>query len=538
MLNFIKNYLLIILVLFIGALMLLSIALVHYKSKVIEDERRLQCRIERIKLNTNLIVSWIVHDSDLGIWAYYISEDKEFLAPHHFAFEARDSVFRGLDDALRVDAKYFNKFQELKKVINTYLYFNSEQLELLKKGEIDTFEKRFREKRGIAVINEIAQFRVVIYAWSEEMKKNVQKEHDNAVNNTYLALIVLCIVGVPTLIFTAFYTQKTFSFLEQLQKLEKEKRIFTEKQNEILEAAVQARTQELAQSNEALKQQSEEIQSQRDLLTKQNQQLQEVQQQIKIKNEEIQQQNQVLEEEVIERTQELSETNEELAEYNRQLEQYSFVTAHNLRAPVARILGLGNLMEMNDITYEEKVYIADKIVQNTKQLDSIIKDLNLIFEIKRKDQLPLSPIFLPQIITKIKELLERELEAVSGNLITMFQKEKYIYGFTPYIESIFYNLINNAIKYKYPFRKLLITISTEKVGKFVRVSIQDNGMGIDLEQHKDKIFNLYKRFHLHIEGKGMGLFLVKTQVESLGGRIEVESVPEQGTTFHVYFKES
>jgi signal transduction histidine kinase len=536
--NFIKNHLLTITVSLVSMLMLASIALVHYKSKVIEDERLLYQRIEVVKLNTDLLISWIVHDSDLGVWAYYISEDSTFAASHVNAFTARDSVFFALDRTLANEPIYFNKFQNLKKTINEYLAFNQKLLELLYQEKADTFEKFFREKRGVAVVNEVANFRREIYQWCEEMKKKVHAEHNKTVSRIYFILIALCFIGIPTLLFTAFYTQKTFVFLDRLRKLEKEKRLIYEKQNEMLEEAVQERTQELAESNEKMRQQREEIQTQRDLLAQQNQQLQEAQHQIHLKSEEVQQQNQLLAEEVIERTQELSQTNEELAENNRQLEQYSFITAHNLRAPVARILGLGNLLEMNDIKTEEKIYLASKIVENTKQLDEIIKDLNLIFEIKRKDSLPFSHIFLPQVITKVKELLNKELYEADGNLISLLQKEKYIYGFTPYVESIFYNLINNAIKYKYPFRRLLITISSEKIGKHTRVSIQDNGTGIDLEQHKDKIFNMYKRFHLQVEGKGMGLFLVKTQIESLGGRIEVESTPQQGTTFHLYFKEN
>jgi signal transduction histidine kinase len=68
------------------------------------------------------------------------------------------------------------------------------------------------------------------------------------------------------------------------------------------------------------------------------------------------------------------------------------------------------------------------------------------------------------------------------------------------------------------------------------VKISDNGIGIDLNVHKDKIFTLYKRFHDHVEGKGLGLYLVKTQIVTLGGRIEIESTVNQGTTFYVYFK--
>src|SRR5690606_18889857 len=95
--------------------------------------------------------------------------------------------------------------------------------------------------------------------------------------------------------------------------------------------------------------------------------------------------------------------------------------------------------------------------------------------------------------------------------------------------------IVNSIKYKHPERSPMIKISSRKIRNKVVLSFQDNGSGIDLDKKKDQIFKLYKRFHRHIEGKGMGLFLVKTQVEALGGSINVKSQPTQGTVFELEF---
>jgi signal transduction histidine kinase len=75
-------------------------------------------------------------------------------------------------------------------------------------------------------------------------------------------------------------------------------------------------------------------------------------------------------------------------------------------------------------------------------------------------------------------------------------------------------------------------------GNYFQLSIQDNGLGVDMALFKDKLFTLYSRFHLHIEGKGMGLYLVKTQMTTMGGKIDVESKPDEGTTFHLFFKQT
>ena len=97
-------------------------------------------------------------------------------------------------------------------------------------------------------------------------------------------------------------------------------------------------------------------------------------------------------------------------------------------------------------------------------------------------------------------------------------------------------MVSNAIKYRDPIRKPIIQLTSYKEDDFVTITIKDNGLGIDMELFRDKLFTLYKRFHTHVEGKGMGLYLIKTQVESMGGKIEVASEVDKGTTFKVFLK--
>jgi signal transduction histidine kinase len=111
-----------------------------------------------------------------------------------------------------------------------------------------------------------------------------------------------------------------------------------------------------------------------------------------------------------------------------------------------------------------------------------------------------------------------------------------VYAVLPYVESIINNLLTNAIKYRHPDRHPIIQISTTIDNEYVCLKVKDNGLGVDLSKYRNDIFNLYKRFHLHVDGKGLGLYLVKTQVTALGGKIDIESEPEKGTTFLVYFK--
>ena len=104
------------------------------------------------------------------------------------------------------------------------------------------------------------------------------------------------------------------------------------------------------------------------------------------------------------------------------------------------------------------------------------------------------------------------------------------------MHSIFYNLITNSIKYKNPVLPLVLEIKSEMTENVIRLTFKDNGIGIDLEKSGDQLFKLYKRFHIGAaEGKGMGLFMVKTHVESIGGKISVNSEMNVGTVFLIEF---
>jgi signal transduction histidine kinase len=105
-----------------------------------------------------------------------------------------------------------------------------------------------------------------------------------------------------------------------------------------------------------------------------------------------------------------------------------------------------------------------------------------------------------------------------------------------YINSILYNLISNAIQYRSPDCKPVVNISSRREGKYFVLEVADNGLGIDLEKHQGELFKLYKRFHTHIEGKGLGLYITKQQVEKLNGFVEVESKPDKGTRFSIFLK--
>jgi signal transduction histidine kinase len=297
------------------------------------------------------------------------------------------------------------------------------------------------------------------------------------------------------------------------------------KQNEDL----QTTKDEIESQNEELAQSNEEIMSQRDLLSLQNNKLDAARELIKKQNKEIKGQNKKLKKKVHKRT-------IELTEYIQQLEQFTFISSHNLRAPVARILGLGNLLELSGLNADDTTKIHLGLIASAREIDRVVKDLNLVLEIKRGHGQELTWINFHDALDAIKISLEGEIAKSSAIILEDFTNASKVKSFGPYIDSIFLNLIGNAIKYRRPHINPVINIKTEIKDEYVCLTFNDNGLGIDLTLYRDKLFTLYKRFHDHVEGKGIGLYLVKTQVVALGGKLEVESEINSGTTFFVYLK--
>lgn len=243
--------------------------------------------------------------------------------------------------------------------------------------------------------------------------------------------------------------------------------------------------------------------------------------------------SQDLKQQVETRTQELSHTNVELARQNNQLEQFSYIIAHNLRGGVARILGLANLIKGRPFNPEQDQKVVDLIHASVLELDTTIYDLNGILEIKKGIHSSYEIINFNDCFAKIKNVLNDKIKESNAIIDADFSEAATCYAVPSYIESILYNLTSNGIKYRAPDRPPSISIKTSKENEKLVLKISDNGIGMDLSSLKEKVFTLYQRFHHHVEGKGLGLFLVKTQVEALNGTIEINSKVNEGTTFTI-----
>jgi signal transduction histidine kinase len=184
---------------------------------------------------------------------------------------------------------------------------------------------------------------------------------------------------------------------------------------------------------------------------------------------------------------------------------------------------------MSDINLEITKKLSDQILN----LENILTDLSNIIEVKREQNIKKEWLNLTEFLDKTRLLLQAEIDITHTVIDDAEIHINEIYAAPAFLQSILYNLLHNAIKYAHPNRNPYIRIWSSKENQSFILQISDNGLGIDMKYAQDKIFGLYQRFHQHHKGKGMGLYLVRQQVEAMGGKIEVDSQPEEGTTFQI-----
>ena len=221
----------------------------------------------------------------------------------------------------------------------------------------------------------------------------------------------------------------------------------------------------------------------------------------------------------------------ELSNKYNELMQFNYIVSHNLRAPVAHIKGLSALLDMN-MPQDEVRNTFEYIREAAESMDELLVDLNIILSTRSMLNEKVEPISLIQVIETVRNNLRNEIENSKVNIIVDIDPDADgITSIKSYIQSVIYNLVSNAIKYRDEQRPLEIKISAHRINSRTVIIIADNGLGIDLETNASRIFGMYNRFHHGHEGKGLGLYMTKTQIESLNGTIEVKSKVGVGTTF-------
>jgi len=230
----------------------------------------------------------------------------------------------------------------------------------------------------------------------------------------------------------------------------------------------------------------------------------------------------------------LTAITENLTRKNEQLEEFTQIVSHNLRSPIGNI---GALLEHLNGTEDEAE--RNEIINHLKNTSSLLmltmQELNEVLKIKYAGHIVKEKLSFQTMFDKVRQMLLVQINQTNASVTSNFTRAATLVYSPIYLESILLNLLSNALKYSSPKRKPIIHFETQIKENTAVLLVSDNGMGIDLNRYGHQIFKLRKTFHPHPESRGVGLFMIKNQIEALGGTITITSQADEGTTFTINF---
>ena len=215
---------------------------------------------------------------------------------------------------------------------------------------------------------------------------------------------------------------------------------------------------------------------------------------------------------------------------NAKLADFTHIVSHNIRSNTSNMTMLIDLIEDTEEFSEQKEYFK-LLKQSNNKLSETISHLNDTIDLQFTSKKRKTEINIQTEINTILETFKEQIDFEKIKIELSITKDLTVYTIPTYFESIISNLISNAIKYKSPKRKLILKITARKEKRKTLITVEDNGIGIDLIKNKDKIFGMYKTFHNNSDAIGLGLFMIKNKVNVLGGSIKVESKINSGSLF-------
>jgi PAS domain S-box-containing protein len=230
----------------------------------------------------------------------------------------------------------------------------------------------------------------------------------------------------------------------------------------------------------------------------------------------------------------LQQSHQELLRTNTDLDNFIYTASHDLRSPIVNLEGLILMLQRNLTTQldAQNQQLLDMMNTSIGRLKRTIDGLTDITRIQKEDE-QRETILIPELLQEVKQDIHSMLEESGAQLDLDLQIPSLEFA-RHNLRSILYNLLSNAVKYRKPDEALHIKIATYLQESYTVLSVEDNGLGIS-EANQTKLFSMFKRFHSHVRGSGIGLYLVKRIIENAGGKIDAQSQEGVGSRFCVYF---
>ncbi len=221
---------------------------------------------------------------------------------------------------------------------------------------------------------------------------------------------------------------------------------------------------------------------------------------------------------------------------NKQLINFAHIVSHNLRSHTANFSMLLEFL-INEKDEDEKEKILGMLTEASDNLLETLDNLNEVVAISTNINLEKKPVYLNDKIRAVEQNLAAFLKKNNAVIKNEVPEDLQVRVIPAYIDSILMNFITNSVKYKDPKRDPKIKLSVKQNNNYTILSIQDNGLGIDMKKYGEKLFGMYKTFHHNSDARGIGLYITKNQIEAMNGKVTVSSEVGKGSTFNIYFNE-
>lgn len=224
-----------------------------------------------------------------------------------------------------------------------------------------------------------------------------------------------------------------------------------------------------------------------------------------------------------------------LNDQNKRLQNFAYIVSHNLRSHTGNLQFMVNMHQESE-SEEDRAEVFAHIKSISNSLSTTIGHLNEIVKIHTETEQEKKVIEFEEVFKNVLSALQSNIENANAKIEYDFSKCPVIYYIPAYLESILQNLLTNSLKYRKIERQPVITCRTIKDHDHIYLLFEDNGIGIDMDRYGDKVFGMYKTFHQNPDSKGIGLFITRNQIESMGGAIKLDSTVNVGTKFTIRLK--
>ena len=221
---------------------------------------------------------------------------------------------------------------------------------------------------------------------------------------------------------------------------------------------------------------------------------------------------------------------------NKKLINFAHIVSHNLRSHSANFAMLLDFLG-NEKDENERLKIMGMLMDSSKNLMETLHNLNDIVAINTESNIIKKEVNFNKKLNSVLKQINPQLNKAKATVISEVSDDLNINVVPAYLKNILTNIITNALKYKKPNVDPIIKISVNYVQNYTVISIEDNGVGLDLKKYGTKLFGMYKTFHGNSDAKGLGLYITKNQIEAMHGKISATSQVGIGSTFNLYFND-